>query len=166
MQEKDITNLLQEFSDRLPHFPDGRIDYHSSDKALVLTCFVEYAGKILLLKRSDQVGTYRGLWNSVAGYIDEAVPLEDKIREELREELGLGKDAIASLRVGKMYDFFDPGIGKTWFIVPCLATLAAEPHLQLDWEHTEYRWIGPEELGSFPVVPGLERSLQAVWKKA
>jgi 8-oxo-dGTP pyrophosphatase MutT (NUDIX family) len=159
----DIARLLQDFSARLPHFPDGRIDYSKSDQAPVLTCFICWNGKILLLKRSDRVGNYRSLWNSVAGYIDEPVPLEKKIYEELREELGISEDMVCAIRIGNTYEFYDQGIDRTWIIVPCLATLQTEPTIRLDWEHTDFRWIAPEELSGFPIVPGLERSLGAVW---
>ncbi len=53
-----LEKILQEFSEKLPKFPDGRIDYSGSDKAPVLTCFVKFGDKILLLKRSDKVRTY------------------------------------------------------------------------------------------------------------
>ena len=48
----------------------------------VVTCILEHDGKILLLKRSNQVGTYRGLWGGVAGYVEE---LEDPYDTALKE---------------------------------------------------------------------------------
>ena len=50
---QNIDLILKEF-DRLPKFPDGRIDYSNSDKAPVLTCFVRFEDEILLLKRSEE----------------------------------------------------------------------------------------------------------------
>lgn len=40
--EIKLRKLLEEFSEKLPKFPDGRIDYSLSDKAPVLTCFVKF----------------------------------------------------------------------------------------------------------------------------
>jgi len=155
----NIRPLLEQFSS-LPRFPDGRINYTGSDKALVLTCFVMYEDRILLLKRSDKVGSYRGKWNSVAGFVDEPVPIEDKILEELREELGISPDMIGGIKVGKPYEFHDAYIKKTWLIIPCLARLEREQEIKLDWEHTDYAWIDPERIGYYDTVANLEESLR------
>lgn len=117
-EEIDLGTLLRDYCARLPRFPDGRIDYTDSEEAPVLTCFVEYDEKILLLKRSDKVGTYRGMWNSVSGYIDDTIPLQKKILQELREELGLDENVIEDIRIRQPYRSVDEGIGKTWIIVP------------------------------------------------
>lgn len=155
----DIRPLLEQFSS-LPRFPDGRIDYTASDKALVLTCFVMHGDKILLLKRSDRVGSYRGKWNSVAGFVDELVPIENKILEELREELGILPDNIGDIRIGKIYEFLDEDLNKTWIIIPCLARLKREPEIKLDWEHTDFKWIDPDRIGDYDIVANLEESLR------
>jgi isopentenyldiphosphate isomerase len=158
--KRDIAELLENFSEKLPHFPDGRIDYRTSSEAPVITCFVQYEGRILLLRRSDKVGTYRGMWNSVAGYIDEIVPLQQKILEELREELGIREEDIAEIRIAAPYRSVDEAIDKTWIIFPCLTRLKILPQISLDWEHTQYRWISPEELEGYLIVPDLDKSLE------
>lgn len=158
----DIQKTFTEFSKILPKFPDGRIDYSSSDRALVLTCFVKYQDKILLLQRSNKVGTYKRMWNSVAGFIDEAVPIEEKIMEELQEELGITKDMLKNLKIGEAYQFHDAAINKTWIIVPCLAELHKKPEIKLDWEHIDYTWIQSEEIANFNIVPNLDKSLKNI----
>ena len=158
----NIKTLLQDFSANLPHFPDGRIDYSISKEALVLTCFVRFEDKILLLKRSDKVGTYKNMWNSVAGYIDEPIPLEKKIFEELREELGFTEKIVKDISIAQPYKFTDKEIDKTWIIVPCLARLKEFSEIVLDWEHTDYKWIDPVQITDFSIVPKLDRSLKSV----
>jgi len=37
----------------------------------VVTSFLEYDNKILILRRSQAVGTYQGKWAGVSGYIEE-----------------------------------------------------------------------------------------------
>ena len=54
-REEKILAIIKEFANKLPKFPDGRIDYSSSDIAPVITVFVKHKDKILLLKRSDKV---------------------------------------------------------------------------------------------------------------
>lgn len=157
-----IEEILQPFSDILPHFSDGRINYSNSQTALVLTCFVENQRKILLLRRSDKVGTYQKKWNSVAGYIDEFIPLENKILEELREELDLNEENIESISISQPYEFTDKEINKVWIIIPCIAKLKKPPIISLDWEHTDYEWIEPNQITNFDTVPGLDISLKKV----
>lgn len=155
-------NVLREFSEKLPKFSDGRIDYSSSNKAPVLTCFVKYKDKILLLKRSDKVRVYQGLWNSVAGYLDEFRPLEEKALEELREELGITADIIKQTKLGLPYELIDDKAKKIWIIFPVLVELNKEPVIKLDWEHTDYKWIDSADLKSFDIVPDLDKTLTKV----
>lgn len=158
-------NVLCEFSEKLPKFSDGRIDYSISDKAPVLTCFVKFENKILLLKRSDKVRAYQGLWNSVAGYLDEFRPLEEKALEELREELGITADIIKQTKLGQPYELIDDKAKKIWVIFPVLVELNKEPDIKLDWEHTDYKWIDPVDLKSFDIVPDLDKTLRACLKR-
>ncbi len=159
--DKKITEILKELDKTLPKFPDGRIDYSKSSVALVITVFIRYKDKILLLKRSDKVSTYKGKWNTVAGYLDEIKPLEEKILEELKEEIGVEKDIISSIILGDPFEFKDERIGKKWIVTPALVELR-KPEIKLDWEHTEYRWVDPEEIRNFETVPNLDLSLKRV----
>lgn len=158
--ERKVLIVIEKFDKTLPKFPDGRIDYSSSNIAPVTTVFIKYEDSILLLKRSDKVSTYHGKWNSVSGYLDEMVPIRKKILEELREEVGIDEDEISSIRFGKDYKFTHNK--KTWNVYPALAELKEKPEIKIDWEHTEYRWIKPEELKNFDTVPELDRGLKNV----
>jgi len=160
VQEKDILKTIENFAKKLPRFPDGRINYSNSDIAPVITVFIKYNDKILLLKRSDKVRTYQGRWNAVAGYLDELKPIHKKILEELREELGIDEDNILSIHIGEPYKFTDTKTNKTWIVHPVLIELDTEPEIKLNWEHTEYKWINPKELKNFDIVPKLEKSLE------
>lgn len=155
-----VPEAIADFARKLPRFPDGRINYHGSDSAPVITVFVKYDDKILLMKRSDKVYTYRGKWNTVAGYLDEPRPLKYKILEELREEIGAGEDRIVSMKACGVYEFRDRG--NTWIVHPVLVELA-DSRIKLDWEHTEYRWIRPEEMKDYDTVPHLEDGLKIVF---
>lgn len=160
MDEGALLERLELLARGLPRFPDGRIDYSDAKVAAVVTVFVRLGERILLLKRSDKVGSYRGKWNTVAGYLDELKPPRLKALEELREELGITEDDIASIKAGDPYEFTDATLGRTWLVNPFLVDLKGEPEITLCWEHTEYKWIRPEELGGFDVVPRLEKSLE------
>jgi len=162
-EEKTLATI-KEFADKLPKFPDGRIDYSDSYIAPITTVFVKYQDKILLLKRSDKVRVYQGKWNSVAGYLDELKTLREKALEEVQEELGIDKNNILSFYAGKPYKFTDAEVDKTWIVHPVLLELKNKPDIKLDWEHTEYKWIKPEELREFDIVSKLDESLKTVFK--
>lgn len=158
--EKHYEKLIRNLSLNHPKTSDGRIDYTNADTAAVLTIFIKHNDKILLLRRSKQVLTYKGKWNTVAGYLDELVPIEKKIFEELHEELQIKKHDISSIRIGSHFEFHDPTIQKIWIVFPVLVTLHHKPEIKLDREHTEYRWIDPKEIDTFDTVPNILSSFQ------
>ena len=41
----------------------------------VVTCILQYKNKILILKRSNKVGTYKEMWGGVAGFVEENATL-------------------------------------------------------------------------------------------
>lgn len=163
-KEEKILEIVGEFSEKLPKFEDGRIDYSNSDTAPVITVFIKYKNNILLLKRSDKVLTYKGKWNTVAGYLDEPKPIREKVIGEIKEELGIEENNIFSIFIGEFYKFKDKKINRTWIVFPVLAELKNKPEIKLDWEHTEYKWIKPEEIGNFEIVTNLRDSLNRVIK--
>ncbi len=163
--EKDkVLEIIEVFSRKLPKFKDGRIDYSESDTAPVITVFLKYKDKILLLKRSKNVRAYKNKWSTVVGYLDELKPLKLKALEELQEELGIDKNIILSIKTGESYEFTDGRINKTWIKHPLLVELKEEPKIRLDWEHTEYKWIIPEELEDFDIIPNLKESFKRIIK--
>ena len=162
MNEAKILDLLKKFSKKLPHFEDGRINYSDSDKAPVITVFVKYKDKILLLKRSNKVRTYQGKWNTIAGYLDEVKPIKEKVLEELREEINVNEKDISDIKYGNSYKLNDSKINKIWIVHPVLVELKNKVEIKLDWEHTEYKWINPEELKKFDIVTDLDKSLRNV----
>jgi isopentenyldiphosphate isomerase len=161
----NIEKILHEFQETLPKFPDGRIDYSNSEKALVLTCFIRYESKILLLKRSDKVSTYQKMWNSVAGYIDEIVTVEKKVLEELQEEIGITENIIEDIKIGEPYEIHGEKIKRTWITVPCLAELRQKPEIKIDWEHTDYKWIDPKKMTEYDIVPNLDKAYEKYFTK-
>lgn len=154
--------IVEEFAKKLPRFTDGRIDYSESESAPVFTCFVKCQDRILLLKRSGNVGTYQGKWNAVSGYLDELKPLKDKVIEEIEEELGISSDGILTMKAGQVYEWQDEDIHKRWIVHPVLIELNKEPEIRLDWEHERFEWARPDELKNFDTIPNLINSLQRV----
>ena len=159
-KEQEVIKTVEYFAKKLPRFSDGRIDYSKSDVAPIVTVFIRYKGKVLLLKRRDKVGTYPGKWNTVTGYLDEVKTIREKVLEEIKEEIGIGYEDILSYDLVESYRFKDLSANKTWIVHPVLVELKDKPVIRLDWEHTEYRWIRPDEIKNFDVVPRLDESLK------
>jgi 8-oxo-dGTP pyrophosphatase MutT (NUDIX family) len=157
-----INEKIKELGEKLPKFPDGRINYTNSNICLVLTIFIICHDKILLLKRSDKVGTYKNKWNTITGYIDENKPLKDKINEEIEEEIGINKKNILSYEIGKSFEFDDKKLNKKWIVTPAKVKLKKFPIIKLNWEHTEYKWIFPSDLIKYNIVPKLDFSLKYI----
>lgn len=161
MDEEYVHGLLKSYTSA-PRFADGRVDFSDTVSAPVLNIFVVFDGEVLLLKRSDKVGSYRGFWNVVGGYIDEPVSLEEKVFEELSEELGITQKQVASVAFAERFSVFDEDIPKEWLVHPVLVELKMKVEPVLDWEHTAFVWITPERFGEFLLVKGFEEAFDAL----
>jgi len=133
--------------------------------AEVVTCFLEYENRILILKRSNRVKTYKGHWAGISGYIEKDETPLDAAKKEIKEETGIASKDCRLIRKGKVINISSEYDGKiyAWIIHPFLfATKTNE--ILLDWEHTEYRWITPRDIRRYKTVPKLKDALVAVTK--
>jgi len=125
----------------------------------VITAFLRHAGKILLLQRSDKVGSYRGRWAGVSGYLEDATPLAQAFRE-IREETGLGADEVHLAARPAPLEVEAPALRKVWVVHAFLFDVDRQT-VQLDWESVQYQWVEPRCLGDYTTVPMLAEALQA-----
>jgi 8-oxo-dGTP pyrophosphatase MutT (NUDIX family) len=139
----------------LPKFPDGRIDYTFSDTAPVITCIVKVNDKFLLLKRSDKVENYKGKWNVISGYLDDFKSLNEKALEELEQETGISREQVSYIEAMRPYRWLDDKIKKTWLVYPVIIELKKQQHVTLDWEHTDFCWVAPNDIFKFDLLPDL-----------
>lgn len=131
----------------------GQMDFTRARWCPVVNIVVKHRDKILIVRRSKGMRLYPGEWNGVGGYLDDKKSIEEKVKEELREELGIRTKDITSIRVGGIFDTDDPKLKKTWVIHPVLATVKTDK-IRLDWEAEEYRWVRLAEVKKFKVVRG------------
>lgn len=127
----------------------------------VVTSFLQRNQRILLLRRSSKVGSYQGRWAAVSGYLEEGeVPIE-RAKTEIEEEVGLTSSQITLVRSGEPLRAYDKEKDTVW-IVHSFLFYVQEHNLRLDWEHTESKWINPDELGSYETVPKLKEAFERV----
>ena len=114
--------------------------------------------KLLILKRSDKVSTYKRLWSGVSGYVEKGEEPYETALKEIREEIGMEKEDIRLILQGNPVTFTDVYEGKEydWTVYPFLFRIEKNDKIQIDWEHSEYRWIVPSDIIRYDTVPHLK----------
>lgn len=123
----------------------------------VVTAFLEHNGKILIVRRSQVVGTHRGRWSGISGYL-EREPLAQAL-VEIEEETGLGKGDVKLVNSGQVLEIDDVEHGVRWHVHPFLFHIEHPEAVQLDWENLELRWIAPADIDDYETVPALKETL-------
>jgi 8-oxo-dGTP pyrophosphatase MutT (NUDIX family) len=122
----------------------------------VVTCILlNDKGEILILKRSDKVKTYKGCWSGIAGYIEVGERPIDTAYKEIREEAGLEKEDVELVKQVDPVEFTDYYDNERydWIIYPFLFKCRKKGKIQIDWEHSDYKWIRPSSINKFDTVP-------------
>ena len=118
---------------------------------------------VLLLRRSQRVGAYRGKWAGISGFIEGPPDLQVLI--EIDEETGLhGKAELDFIAKGEPLFVEDEGLGVRWLVHPYLFHVHDRSKIRLDWEHEEAKWVPPEDIGSYDTVPMLREILASVYR--
>lgn len=135
------------------------------DERGVVTCFLRNDGRVLLLCRSDDVGSYPGRWGTVTGHLapERGAPPDDPetaARREIREETGLA-DAVTLVRAGEPFEVEDSDSGIRWRIHPMLFDCARRD-VEPNWETAEWEWVHPTAIRQRETVPDLWGSYDRV----
>lgn len=136
-----------------------QIDYTNARWAPVINCVVKYQDKILVVQRSKELNFYPEYWNGISGFLDDSRSLEKKVKDELKEELGISRVKIKKIKLGEIFDEEAPGYKKTWIVHPVLAEVSTDK-IKLDWEAQNYRWVTPKEAMGLKLVPGFDMVLE------
>lgn len=136
------------------------MDYTHIRWAPVINCLIMHHGRILLVQRSQGMRLYPGLWNGISGFLDDDQSFDEKVHEELAEEVGITKENILSLKRGVIFHINDPALAKTWIVHPVLVTVSTHA-FHLDREAQAGRWMTWDEAATVAAVPGFDRVLAA-----
>ncbi|MEK7105367.1 MAG: NUDIX hydrolase [Patescibacteria group bacterium] len=111
-------------------------------KFYVVSCFIEYDGKFLMLLRNSEKSE-GNKWGHPAGKRDEGESEIQAVIREVKEETGIDLDPTQvdrSLPVYIRYPDYD------YIFHMFGATLEALPEVQTDpHEHQDHQWVTPEE---------------------
>jgi 8-oxo-dGTP pyrophosphatase MutT (NUDIX family) len=137
---------------------EGIVEIENAVERRVVNCVVKAKNTILILKRSERVGSFQGKWSSVTGYVEEGENPVQSAFKEVREEISVPSPAL--LRQGRPV-YTRKGC-TVWISYPFLFSIEESTEIRIDWEHTDYRWVTPGELENYDTVPGLSRNLSAL----
>lgn len=144
----------------------GQVDYTNIRFAPVINCVLKYKNKILIVKRSKKLNLYPNYWNGISGFLDDQQSLEEKVFEEIREELNIAKNKIKNIRLGEIFDQEEKKYKKTWIVHPVLVEIETNK-IKLDWEAQDYKWATLSEVKKLKLLPGFDKILEklAPWIK-
>lgn len=126
----------------------------------VVTCFLECDGRILILRRSQAVGSFRGKWAGISGYVETTA--DEQTLVEIEEETGLCPQDVELVAKGSLLVAEDESV--KWVVHSYLFRIKEPDKVKIDWEHSEKRWIKPEDIDSYQTVPMLREILARVYQ--
>jgi len=125
----------------------------------IVTSFIRDNEKLLILKRSDEVKSMKGLWAGISGIIEKNEEPLKRAKIEIFEEVGITEDVITLVSSAEKMKIDSPQYeNHEWEIFPFLFE-AKNPTIKLNWENSEFKWINVEELENYETVPSLQKVL-------
>uniref|UniRef100_A0A383WBQ4 Nudix hydrolase domain-containing protein n=1 Tax=Tetradesmus obliquus TaxID=3088 RepID=A0A383WBQ4_TETOB len=127
----------------------------------VVTAFVRREdGKLLVVKRSEKVSSYRHQWGGVSGGVEGSESLLHRALTEIVEETGLTPQQLQLVAFGRPLPVDDPG-RRRFLVHPFLFQLTDEAAaVILNWENEAYDWVTPSALAQLHHVPLLPETLR------
>lgn len=120
---------------------------------IVVTSILENNDKILLLRRSKKVKSFKLMWAGISGYLEENEDLLSRALIEIKEETGIDKNDLVLMKILN-YKVVDTGKDKIIKIQP-FYFYSKTREILIDWEHCEIRWILKTEVDRYKMVPKL-----------
>ncbi len=111
---------------------------------------IAHGGKVLVLRRAPGMSYQPGTWDLPGGHLVIGELMEECLAREIEEETALAVHIERLLGVHN-------SVGPYVQVVYACALLQPPGELRLrPWEHVEWRWVAPAELGSLELIPYLE----------
>lgn len=159
MDRIDIS-LLETGDEMIVNGTNGFVTLKNVTLKNITTSVITLDGKILILKRSDNVGTYKGRWACVSGYVEKGETPDETAIREISEELSLERQDYEFVRKAEVLYARDKE--TMWAIHPFLFEVKSGS-IKLDWEHIQFKWISLEDIGDYTAVPKLKKTIESVF---
>ena len=117
--------------------------------------------RILIVQRSQRVGSYQGQWGGISGFIEPGVSPDAQAYTEIREETGLQPDQVRMLRRGAVISQPEPVLGREFLVHPYIFAVSSPDTIHTDWEAVQKRWIAPAAIKDYDTVPQLWEAYQS-----
>ena len=129
----------------------------SGNKTIVVTSIIENDHRILILKRSERVKSFRCVWSGVSGYFEKNEDLLSRALVEIYEETKINKRDLILKKILKetTVKIKDE---KILVIQPFLFSSKTK-NISVNWENSEFRWIKENQIKNYGTVPKLREFL-------
>ncbi len=125
----------------------------SYNKIIVVTSIIENDNKILILKRSEKVKSFKHKWAGISGYFEKDEDLLSRALIEIYEETKVKNEDLILRKILKQITIKIEN-EKVITIQP-FYFLSKTKNISTDWEHSEYKWIKEDQLSNYDLVPKL-----------
>lgn len=132
-------------------------------KTIVVTSIIENDNKILVLRRSEKVKSFKHKWAGVSGYFEKDEDLLSRALIEIYEETKIKKEDLILRKILKQITIKIED-EKVITIQP-FYFLSKIKNISTDWEHSEYNWIKEDQLINYDTVPKLKEIIGECFSK-
>ncbi len=112
--------------------------------------------RVLIGKRALNRKIYPGLWECGGGQVRKGQTFQGAVKTQMHDEFGLDVDVLFSLN-----DYKIETEGK---VIPGMRFVCrpkAGQRVKIDGkEHTEFKWVTPEEVRTYDLIPGLLQDIR------
>ncbi len=121
--------------------------------------------QLLLCRMSDDRGVFPGKWGLTGGGVEPGERMEEALRRELREEVGLEITDIrpAFFKDGEYEKTFADGRRKTVYMIFLLFHCrAVGAEVSLNAEFSDYAWVPDERLFDYDLNPETSSTFESL----
>ncbi len=141
----------------------GQVDFTNVRWAPVINCVLRYQDRFLVVQRSSKLNFYPNCWNGISGFLDDKKSLKEKVETEIKEETGIGKENIVSVKLGEIFHQEAKEYEKTWIVHPILVEVAID-EVKLGWEAQDFQWVSLEKIFDLELLPGFDEVVKRIKK--
>lgn len=117
-------------------------------------------GQLLVLKRSLKHDHEGGYWETISGRLEQHVKdVKSELQREIKEELGNNFKCEVIAPIGT-YNFYRSGDKKKEHIGIDYICKYISGDIKLSKEHTEYKWINPEEFENYKANDSVKQKVK------